>query len=67
MQKGTIKNIVQDRGFGFITPDAGGKSVFFHCRDLYDMDFDETLIERRIRFEIIDSPKGPRAANVRPA
>lgn len=31
------------------------------------LDFDETLVERRVAFEITNTAKGPRAANVRPA
>lgn len=63
---GTIKNIVEARGFGFISM-AGGPDVFFHVRDLSDgLEFDEQLTERRVQFELADTPKGPRAVNVRP-
>ena len=38
MQKGTIKLWNEDRGFGFIKPDAGGNDVFFHVSALKDGD-----------------------------
>jgi CspA family cold shock protein len=57
----------EDRGFGFIRPSGGGDEVFFHATDLVGLDFDPLLYERRVRFDIVDSPKGPRAANVQAA
>jgi CspA family cold shock protein len=34
VEYGIIKRWFSDRGFGFITPDAGGKDVFLHARSL---------------------------------
>lgn len=64
---GTIKS-VKDRGFGFIVRDDTGASVFFHAGGLQGgLEFDETLVERRVRFELEDSDRGPRAINIQPA
>eukprot|EP00927_Polykrikos_kofoidii_P086661 TRINITY_DN9784_c0_g1_i1.p1 TRINITY_DN9784_c0_g1~~TRINITY_DN9784_c0_g1_i1.p1 ORF type:complete len:538 (+),score=82.62 TRINITY_DN9784_c0_g1_i1:119-1732(+) len=34
LQRGTVKNWNEDRGFGFIVPDAGGADVFCHIQEL---------------------------------
>ena len=67
MATGTIKKIVADRGFGFITADDA-KDYFFH-RDSLDrsMDFDRLDGGEKVQFEIESSPKGPRATQVRAA
>ena len=63
MQKGKIKKLVSDRGFGFIE-DADGKEVFFHQSSLVGTAFDALQGNEEVEFEIEDSPKGPRAVNV---
>ena len=67
MATGTIKKIVADRGFGFITADDA-KDYFFH-RDGLDqsIDFDRLSGGEKVTFEVETGPKGPRAAHVRAA
>ena len=67
MTTGTIKKVVADRGFGFITAEDG-KDYFFH-RDGLDssIDFDRLVGGERVEFQIEQSPKGPRASQVRSA
>jgi len=67
MTTGTIKKVVADRGFGFITAEDA-KDYFFH-RDGLDssIDFDRLVGGERVVFEIETSPKGPRATQVRAA
>ena len=64
MNTGKIKKLVRERGFGFITC-ADGKEVFFHQSNLVDIQFDALTGEENVEFEIENSPKGPRAVNVR--
>jgi len=67
MTTGTIKKVVSDRGFGFITAEDG-KDYFFHRNELQSpLDFDRLTGGERVAFEIEASPKGPRAARVQAA
>lgn len=61
--KGTIKRI-NDKGFGFITPEEGGQDVFFHANDCTDKNFTNMQEGNAVSFETADSPKGKKAVNV---
>ena len=64
---GTIKKVVSDRGFGFITAEDG-KDYFFHRDGLTSsLDFDRLAGGETVQFEIEQSPKGARAKNVQSA
>ena len=64
MATGTIKKLVSDRGFGFITAEDG-KDYFFH-RDGLDrsLDFDRLVGGEQVTFDTEQSPKGARAVRV---
>ena len=67
MATGTIKKVIADRGFGFITADDT-KEYFFHRNSLdSSLDFDRLNGGEKVEFEIEQSPKGPRASRVRAA
>ncbi|HUG47681.1 MAG TPA: cold shock domain-containing protein [Candidatus Limnocylindria bacterium] len=64
MTTGTIKKVVADRGFGFITA-SDTKEYFFHRNSLdSSLDFDRLVGGEQVQFEIEQSPKGPRANRV---
>jgi cold shock protein len=64
---GTVKKVIADRGFGFITADDA-KEYFFHRVGLdSSLDFDRLVGGEKVEFEIEASPKGPRATRVRAA
>ena len=62
--EGIIKNLVQDKNFGFITVEGMEKDLFFHANELKDVTFAELKIGDKVSFEKADSPKGPNAINV---
>ena len=63
---GTIKRLVIDRGFGFLSGDDG-KESFFH-RSSVDGSFEALQEGQKVTFDIeSNAPKGPRAARVRVA
>jgi CspA family cold shock protein len=64
MAEGTVKWFNAAKGFGFIAQD-GGKDVFVHHSAIQAEGY-KTLDEgARVKFEVVDGPKGPAAANVR--
>ena len=63
MASGTIKRIQRDKGFGFIR-DNSGQEYFFH-RSAVQGSFDSLSEGQRVSFDEEQSPKGPRAGNVR--
>lgn len=61
---GTIKTIIADKNFGFITPEDGAKDVFFHATSLTGVEFSALKQGDKVSFDVEDSEKGPRAVNV---
>jgi CspA family cold shock protein len=61
METGTVKFFNQDKGFGFITPDNGGKDLFVHISGVNGGQINDG---DNVQFEIGESQKGPCAVNV---
>lgn len=67
MATGTVKKVVSDRGFGFITAEDG-KEYFFHRSAVTaPLAFEQLAGGEKVEFELETGPKGPRAARVRAA
>ena len=66
MATGTVKLFNDDKGFGFITPDEGGKDLFVHHTGINSSGF-RTLAEgTKVSFDSEAGDKGPKAVNVTP-
>ncbi|MFZ1104335.1 MAG: cold-shock protein [Hyphomicrobiaceae bacterium] len=68
-QKGTVKFFNQTKGFGFITPDDGGKDVFVHITAVERSDVGSLSENMRVSFETEADKrgKGPKAVNLQTA
>ena len=65
-QKGTVKFFNQSKGFGFVTPDDGGKDVFVHITAVERSNVGSLAENMRVSFETEPDKrgKGPKAVNL---
>ena len=67
MARGTVKWFNDSKGFGFITPETGGKDLFAHHSDIQMNGFKTLKESQKVEYEEKSGPKGPFAANIREA
>jgi CspA family cold shock protein len=63
---GTVKKVVHDRGFGFITAEDGNEYFFHRSGVDAPLNFDTLRVGEPVVFDIEQNPKGARANRVRP-
>jgi CspA family cold shock protein len=66
MATGTVKWFNDAKGFGFIEPEAGGEDIFAHFSAIQMEGFRTLKQGGRVRFEIVQGPKGQLAQNIAP-
>lgn len=67
MASGTVAKFIEDKGFGFITPDGGGKDVFVHHSDIVGRNPTSLSPGQRVSFDLGKGKDDrPKAANVKP-
>jgi len=64
MANGTVKWFSDQKGYGFITPDDGGKDLFVHQSAIVADGFRSLAEGAKVSYDIEQGPKGPAAANV---
>jgi len=62
MSTGKVKFFNESKGFGFITPDNGGKDIFVHISAIESGNLSD---DDKVEFDIGEGKKGPCAVNVR--
>jgi CspA family cold shock protein len=61
--KGTVKKLIRNRGFGFISAEDG-REIFFHRNEVVKGDFDSLNEGDAVEFEVEKGDKGPKATSV---
>jgi len=64
MPEGVVKWFSSEKGYGFITPDGGGKDLFVHFSEVQAEGFKSLEEGQRVTFEETEGRKGPQASTV---
>ena len=65
-ETGIVKWFNDGKGFGFITPDSGGKDLFAHFSEIQGSGFKSLAENQRVEFEVKQGQKGLQASNIKP-
>ena len=63
---GTIKRLVRDKGFGFISTPSG-TDMFFHMSNLDGVSFEELREGQKVSYEVVMERGKAAATNLKPA
>ena len=66
MATGTVKWFSNEKGYGFITPEDGGKDLFVHFSNITGEGYKSLNEGSKVEYESREGSKGPEAIDVRP-
>jgi len=66
MASGKVRWFNETKGFGFITPDAGGEELFAHYTAIQTDGFKVLKENQRVSYEVVQGQKGLQASNIVP-
>ncbi len=66
MATGTVKWFNNEKGYGFITPDEGGKDLFVHFSNIAGSGFKSLTEGAKVEYQEREGQKGPEAIEVSP-
>ena len=66
MATGTVKWFNDTKGFGFISPAAGGDDLFAHFSEIQADGFKSLQDGQEVSFDVTQGKKGLQAANIKP-
>jgi CspA family cold shock protein len=64
MATGTVKWFNDEKGYGFITPDDGGRDLFVHFSGISGDGFRSLAEGSKVNYEEENGDKGPKAVDV---
>ena len=64
MATGTVKWFNEEKGYGFITPDDGGKDLFAHFSEIVGSGFKSLSEGQKVSFNATQGQKGPQASQI---
>jgi len=64
MSEGVVKWFDNEKGYGFIRPDNGGKDLFVHHSKISGSGYKQLEIGQRVSFEETETERGPAAVEV---
>lgn len=64
-QTGIVTAVIQDKGYGFIRPDADGDNLFFHVSSLVNCELADLLVGSPVEYNLVATDRGPNAVSIR--
>ncbi|AGF46796.1 CspA family beta-ribbon cold shock protein [Candidatus Kinetoplastibacterium desouzaii TCC079E] len=64
LETGVVKWFNTEKGYGFISPESGGKDLFVHFSEIQGTGFKSLEENQRVSFVVTTGPKGLQATKI---